>query len=122
MRFLLVWSPLLVPLLGKGLLTSEGEFWLKQRRLIQPAFLRQRIQTYADAMVAYTQRTVATWQAGETRDVYRDMVNKNEIALSRLKGICPLDSGTLNAYGVTGPLLRAAGDPWDLRKAMPYCS
>ncbi len=54
--------------------------------------------------------------------IYRDMVNKNEIALSRLKGICPLDADTLNAYGVTGPLLRAAGEPWDLRKAEPYLS
>jgi len=54
--------------------------------------------------------------------IYRDMVNRNEIALRRLKGVCPLDSDTLNAYGVTGPLLRAAGDPWDLRKALPYSS
>ncbi len=55
-------------------------------------------------------------------ELYRDMVNRNEIALRRLKGVCPLDADTLNAYGVTGPLLRAAGDPWDLRKAMPYSS
>ena len=55
-------------------------------------------------------------------ELYRDMVNRNEIALRRLKGVCPLDAETLNAYGVTGPLLRAAGDPWDLRKAMPYSS
>ncbi len=55
-------------------------------------------------------------------ELYRDMVNRNEIALQRLKGVCPLDAETLRAYGVTGPLLRAAGDPWDLRKAMPYSS
>ena len=53
-------------------------------------------------------------------ELYRDMVNRNEIALQRLKGVCPLDAETLRAHGVTGPLLRAAGDPWDLRKAMPY--
>ncbi len=53
---------------------------------------------------------------------YRDMLYKNEIALQRLKGICVLSEEELLALGVTGPLLRAAGNPWDLRKADPYCS
>jgi NADH-quinone oxidoreductase subunit D len=53
---------------------------------------------------------------------YRALLAKNEIALSRLKGVAPLDEETLLAYGVTGPLLRATGNPWDLRKAMPYSS
>jgi NADH-quinone oxidoreductase subunit D len=53
---------------------------------------------------------------------YRDLLAKNEIALQRLKGVCPLDEATLLSYGVTGPLLRATGNPWDLRKAMPYSS
>src|SRR5215470_13417965 len=41
-------------LLGEGLLTSEGEFHLRQRRLAQPAFHRQRIAGYAATMVEYT--------------------------------------------------------------------
>src|ERR1044072_7573934 len=40
-------------LLGNGLLTSEGDFWLRQRRLAQPAFHRDRIAAYADVMVAH---------------------------------------------------------------------
>jgi NADH-quinone oxidoreductase subunit D len=58
----------------------------------------------------------------ERNQQYRALLSKNEIALSRLKGVAPLDEATLLAYGVTGPLLRAAGNPWDLRKAMPYSS
>ena len=38
-------------LLGNGLVLSEGEFWLRQRRLMQPAFHRQRIGAMAEAMV-----------------------------------------------------------------------
>jgi NADH-quinone oxidoreductase subunit D len=50
------------------------------------------------------------------------ILDKNEIVLHRLRGVCPLDAETLLRYGVTGPLLRAAGNPWDLRKAHPYSS
>jgi NADH-quinone oxidoreductase subunit D len=55
-------------------------------------------------------------------DQYGDLLNRNEIVLRRLRGVCPLDEQTLLELGVTGPLLRAAGNPWDLRKAAPYSS
>jgi NADH-quinone oxidoreductase subunit D len=55
-------------------------------------------------------------------DQYGDLLNRNEIVLRRLRGVCPLDEETLLALGVTGPLLRASGNPWDLRKAAPYSS
>jgi NADH-quinone oxidoreductase subunit D len=53
---------------------------------------------------------------------YRDMLEKNEIAVQRLRHVAPLPPERLLEYGVTGPLLRAAGVPWDLRKAQPYSS
>jgi NADH-quinone oxidoreductase subunit D len=55
-------------------------------------------------------------------DEYGAILNSNEIVLQRLRGTCPLDAERLLALGVTGPLLRAAGNPWDLRKAAPYSS
>jgi NADH-quinone oxidoreductase subunit D len=55
-------------------------------------------------------------------DQYLDLLNRNEIALQRLRNVCPLDEESLLALGVTGPLLRASGNPWDLRKAQPYSS
>jgi cytochrome P450 len=60
--------------LGNGLLTSEGDFWLRQRRLIQPAFQRSRLASFAPTMVGYTQRLLARWQAGETRDIVPEMM------------------------------------------------
>jgi NADH-quinone oxidoreductase subunit D len=53
---------------------------------------------------------------------YGALLNNNEIFLQRLRGTCSLDASTLLSLGVTGPLLRAAGVPWDLRKAEPKCS
>jgi len=55
-------------------------------------------------------------------DEYGAILNSNEIVLQRLRGTCPLDAETLLGLGVSGPLLRAAGNPWDLRKADPYSS
>ena len=55
-------------------------------------------------------------------DQYGAILNANQIVLQRLRGTCPLDADTLLSLGVTGPLLRAAGNPWDLRKAAPYSS
>jgi NADH-quinone oxidoreductase subunit D len=58
----------------------------------------------------------------ERADEYGAILNSNEIVLQRLRGTCPLDAETLLGLGVSGPLLRAAGNPWDLRKADPYSS
>src|SRR6185295_1912673 len=53
-------------LVGEGLLTSEGEFHRRQRRLAQPAFHRQRMAAYADVMTDYALRTRDRWREGET--------------------------------------------------------
>src|SRR6266403_2230667 len=47
-------------LFGEGLLTSEGDFWLRQRRLAQPAFHRARVNAYAATMAEYTEHLIAT--------------------------------------------------------------
>lgn len=64
--------------LGNGLINSEGSFWLRQRRLAQPAFHRKRISSYGETMVSYAQRLLTSWDAsanrGAERDVNEDMV------------------------------------------------
>lgn len=60
--------------LGNGLLTSEGDFWLRQRRLAQPAFHRDRIASYAETMVAYTERMLEEWKDGEKLDIHEEMM------------------------------------------------
>lgn len=64
----------LIPLVGQGLLTSEGEFWRRQRRLIRPAFQLQEIQRYATVMVQHTERMVVSWHDGQVRDVHEEMM------------------------------------------------
>jgi cytochrome P450 len=62
------------PTLGNGLLLSEGPFWLRQRRLMQPAFSRQRVESYGAEMVRHTLRLAEQFKDGQTRDLHADMM------------------------------------------------
>jgi cytochrome P450 len=61
-------------LLGEGLLTSEGDFHLRQRRLAQPAFHRQRVTAYGATMATYAAARRDRWRPGETIDAHREMM------------------------------------------------
>ncbi len=61
-------------LLGEGLLTSEGQTHLRQRRLIQPAFHRDRLVSYASTMTEYAARLRDRWTDGATLDVSQEMM------------------------------------------------
>jgi len=65
---------LLSRVVGNGLLVNEGESWRRQRRLVQPAFHHQQLQSYAALMVGAIERARDGWRGGETRDVHADMM------------------------------------------------
>ncbi|MBD2300755.1 cytochrome P450 [Nostoc sp. FACHB-190] len=60
--------------LGNGLLVSEGDFWLRQRRLAQPVFHQQQINSYGAVMVDYAEQMLKTWQDGEVKDIQAAMM------------------------------------------------
>lgn len=61
-------------LLGEGLLTSEGQRHLRQRRLAQPAFHRDRLRGYGESMIEFAVRMRDRWQPGETLNVATEMM------------------------------------------------
>jgi cytochrome P450 len=76
-------------LFGSGLLTNEGSPWLRQRRLMQPAFHRERVTAYGATMVDYAERMLDAWDAEKKprRDVHEDMMKLTmEIATKTLFG------------------------------------
>ncbi|HEU4559218.1 MAG TPA: cytochrome P450 [Longimicrobium sp.] len=68
-------------ILGEGLLTSEGEHHLRQRRLAQPAFHRERIAALGETMVRYATETADGWRAGVEMDLPREM-NRLTLAIA----------------------------------------
>jgi cytochrome P450 len=62
-------------LFGNGLLTSDGEFWRRQRRLSNPAFHRESLARYAEITIEEAARLIDTWKPGETRNIHNDMMN-----------------------------------------------
>lgn len=64
---------LLKPMLGMGLLTNEGDSWLRQRRLLQPAFHRTRLDGFAQTMVGHSEATAQRWEDAAARGLPLDI-------------------------------------------------
>jgi cytochrome P450 len=60
--------------LGEGLLTSEAPLHLRQRRLAQPAFHRQRIASYGQIIAGYTAEMTSRWESGKVMDLHPEML------------------------------------------------
>jgi len=116
----------LVPLLGDALLTTDGAYHDRARRIMMPAFHREPIEGMVDTMVEETGRALAGWRPGMVVDVYgwaRSLAMR--IAMRTLLGLDPDESGrgreaaeqferALSFYGrdFTLWLLRGPGSPW----------
>ena len=61
------------PVLGEGLLTSEGETHRERRKLVAPAFAHQRVSKYAAVMTDHTNLAMERWRDGQTYDMAQEM-------------------------------------------------
>ncbi len=59
--------------LGNGVLSSDGDFWKRQHKMMLPGFHKQRIDAYGEIMVRYTEELLQDWKQGEQRDFCADM-------------------------------------------------
>jgi cytochrome P450 len=117
----------LIPLLGDGLLTIDGGYHRRARRIVLPAFHRERIAAAAGTMVAEADAALAGWRPGAVVDVYHWARNlAMRIAMRALLGLDPDDGDTgaraaveferaLSFFGTDFALrvLRGPGSPWN---------
>ena len=121
----------LVPLLGDALLTTDSGYHDRARRIMMPAFHRERIEAMVDTMVEETQRALSDWRPGAVVDVYdRARRLAMRIAMRTLLGLDPDETGkgaeaaeqferALSFYGRDFALwlLRGPGSPWQKMQA-----
>ena len=78
---------------------------------------------FEDIPVGFAEKLKRFTDTMPTRvDQFAALLDRNQIVVERLRDVAVVDEATLLSLGVTGPLLRATGNPWDLRKAQPYSS
>ncbi|MBL8059048.1 MAG: cytochrome P450 [Anaerolineales bacterium] len=84
-------------LIGNGLPASDGDFWLRQRRLMQPAFHHRIVDGFAGVVTDATQALLARWQPGETLDVSAELARLTMSIVSRALFSTPIsdDGDTL---------------------------
>ena len=70
-------------LLGEGLVTSEGEYHDRQRKIIQPAFHPNLIKRYGDIMTTYAVNMCRRWKDGITLDIHKEMINVTSAIISK---------------------------------------
>jgi cytochrome P450 len=70
-------------LLGEGLVTSEGEYHDRQRKIIQPAFHPNHIKGYGDIMTTYAVNMCQRWKDGITLDIHKEMINVTSAIISK---------------------------------------
>jgi len=69
--------------IGNGLLVSDGPFHLRQRRLLQPAFHRDRIAVYAEVMADFSRRRRDRWHAGQHLHMHQEMTELTQAIVTK---------------------------------------
>ncbi len=111
------------PLLGQGLLISEGDFWRRQRRLAQPAFHRARTNEYSPVMIECALERAREWRSGETRNIAEEMMKLTlEVAVRTLFGTSLAGDSDSIGKAMTFLMryyLRRARAPWHIPESWP---
>jgi cytochrome P450 len=108
-------TSLMHPLLAGSMLLADSDSWLHQRKLVLPAFHRERLDTYASLMAEEARRACAAWVPGQRRDVHSDMMRMTlQIVTRTLFGI-----DFRSAVGVAENLVATVMDEFNRRIASP---
>jgi cytochrome P450 len=107
-------------MVGQGMLTSEGEFWRRQRRLAQPAFHRQRIAALGETMVDTTEEMLYEWDRAFANGIVFDVADEMMRLTLRIATLTLLSVDSSNDASRIGPALRVAFEHVNHRMSIPW--
>jgi cytochrome P450 len=116
--------------IGNGLLTSEGDFWLRQRRLLQPAFAPARLAGFAAAMVTAAEQIAQSWESAARQGDAIDVADEMMRLTMRIVGETLLGTDVTGEASDVGAALSFVLDevshrihtPWNFRERLPLAS
>jgi cytochrome P450 len=103
------------PILGQGLLTSEDDLHQHQRRLVQPAFHRQRIAAYAQVMSRFADEHMNTWQDGQAFDLHEEMMRLTMVIVAQ----CLFDVDVSGRASNVGEAITKLVEGYDMNRVGP---
>lgn len=106
-------------ILGNGLVTSEGDFWRRQRKLAAPAFHHQSIKRYADQMVTYAQDMVQTWQDDAVRNLHQDMMTLTQRIIMKVLFDVDVLENARDASKAFDAMMHALGADMGIHAVLP---
>jgi cytochrome P450 len=104
---------------GRGVFTSEGERWRRQRRFAQPAFNRAALAGYAPVMAAAAQRAVPSWREGVLYDVQHEMIHVTLTTVAEALFGVGMDDHIDRISTAVGQLIAATTDRLNTYFAIP---
>lgn len=108
-------TSLMHPLLAGSMMLADSDSWLHERKLVLPAFHRERLDEYAIVMAREAERVAREWQPGDHRDIHSDMMRMTlQVVTRTLFGI-----DFSNAVGVAERLVSTVMDEFNRRIASP---
>ncbi len=108
------------PVLGTGLFTNDGEFWKRQRKLVQPAFHTRRIGAYGQVMVEHAQKLMQRWQDGQAYDIDREMSHLTMGIVSKTLFDADVSGESSEISEVVTDVLESANTRLDRLMNLPY--
>jgi len=116
---------MLKPMLGDGLLTSDGESWFRQRRLAQPFFHRERIEAFGRVMTDYTQEMLAAWAERPDPAAPLELTDETTRLTTRIVARALFGADVHDAVGLFGSAVQAMNEymgNFDARDRARYVS
>ncbi|AKQ69408.1 Cytochrome P450 family protein [Myxococcus hansupus] len=95
----------------EAMMNSEGEDWLRKRRLVQPAFHRKHVAACGDTVVSLTEQMLQTWRPGDARDVHAEVSALALGIVSRFLFHTPIDDEARHVADAVDAVMRHTDSP-----------